>query len=82
MPHRYTCQQCLVSAPEPRDRRADAEADQKVHRDAAHGGYAPLCGDVISRVHDESRGSGFLPRHTIFAGLVLLILILANHCGH
>lgn len=81
MPHLYECHQCRTQAPERRDRREDAEADQQAHRDAAHGGHAPIDGDRIERVHHASRGDGLLPRHTGVAALVLLALILANWWG-
>jgi hypothetical protein len=69
-------------APERRDRREDAEEDQQAHRDAAHGGHAPMDGDGIRHVHDDRRGDGLLPRHTLWAFLVLVVLIVASRCGH
>lgn len=82
MPHLFTCHQCRTVAPERRDRREDAEDDRQAHRDAAHGGHAPIDGDEIRHVHHASRGDGFLPRHTFLAVLVLLALIVANGCHH
>jgi hypothetical protein len=81
MPHLYVCRQCRTQSPEPRGRREDAEADRQQHRDAVHGGHAPLDGDEVRPVHAEARGDGFLPRHTFFAALFLLALILANCHG-
>lgn len=82
MPYLYVCTQCRTRAPERRDQREDAEFDRQEHRDAAHGGHVPLDGDTIEHVHADARGDGLLPRHTLFAVLVLLVLILANRCGH
>lgn len=82
MPHLYTCRQCHTQAPEQRARIEDAEADQQAHRDAAHGGHAPIDGDGIRRVHDVRRGDGILPRHSFWAMLFVLGLLLANCHGH
>lgn len=81
MPHLYTCRQCRTQAPESRDQEADAEVDRQEHRDRVHGGHAPIDGDGIRRVHSDRRGDGFFPRHTAFAGLVMLALLLANCWG-
>ncbi|WP_320784175.1 hypothetical protein [Streptomyces sp. CRN 30] len=81
MPYLYTCRQCRTRAPRPRTTCEDAETDQQEHRDAAHGGHAPLDGDGIRRVHDDARGDGLLPRHSCLAALVLLALVLANCWG-
>lgn len=81
MPHLYICRQCDTQAPERRDLREEADADQQRHRDAAHGGDAPLGGDGVVRVHAEARGDGLLPRHTFVAVLFMLALVLANCWG-
>lgn len=81
MPHRYACHQCRTVAPRRRAHIEDAEDDQQAHRDAAHGGHAPIDGDGIRRVHSDRRGDGILPRHTLAAALVLLALVLANCWG-
>ncbi|WP_128381253.1 hypothetical protein [Streptomyces cavernae] len=78
MPHLYICHQCRTRAPKRWDRREGAEADQQQHRDDAHGGHVPIGGDGIETVHADSRGDGLLPRHTFFAVLFLLALVLAN----
>lgn len=82
MPYLYVCRHCRTRAPERRDTRDHAAADRQQHRDAAHGGHVPLDGDRIDHVHADARGDGLLPRHTVWAVLVLLALILANRCGH
>ncbi|MHB9861952.1 hypothetical protein [Streptomyces sp. YIM S03343] len=81
MPYLYICRQCRTQAPTRKDRRQDAEDDQQQHRDAVHGGHMPLDGDGIEHVHADSRGDGLLPRHTLLAVMVLLLLILANCWG-
>lgn len=81
MPYLYTCRQCRTEAPERRSRHEDAEADQQAHRDAAHGGHRPIDGDGIKRVHDASRGDGWLPDGSCLAVLILLALVLANCWG-
>lgn len=81
MPYLYTCRQCRTRAPERRARREDAEADRQAHRDAAHGGHAPIDGDRIDHVHHEARGDGLLPAGSCLAALVLLALVLANCAG-
>jgi len=81
VPHLYECLQCRTQSPETRDTYAAAEDDQQRHRDAAHGGDAPMDGDRIRRVHADARGDGILPRHTFLAVLVLLALVLANCWG-
>jgi hypothetical protein len=80
VPHLYTCQACRTEAPQRRDYREDAEADQQAHRDAAHGGHRPIDGDGVRHVHHASRGDGILPRHTFLAVVVLIVLIVANSC--
>ncbi|MEU2426921.1 hypothetical protein ABZ619_38915 [Streptomyces sp. NPDC007851] len=80
MPHMYECQQCRTQAPR-RAEREDAEDDLEEHRDLAHGGLAPMDGDGIRPVHDDRRGDGLLPRHTLPAVLFLLALVLANCWG-
>ncbi|MGW0795166.1 hypothetical protein [Streptomyces sp. NPDC002692] len=72
----YICGQCRTQAPARRATREAAEDDQQDHRDAAHGGHAPLDGDGIRRVHHPARGDGILPRHSCLAALVLLALVL------
>lgn len=81
MPYLYICRQCHTRAPRRRTHRDDARDDRQEHRDAAHGGHAPLDGDGIHPVHDDRRGDGILPRHSCLAVLFLLALVLANCWG-
>lgn len=81
MPYLYSCRQCRSQSPARRDHREDAEDDRDKHRDAVHGGLAPMDGDRIRAVHNDARGDGLLPRHTGVAMLVLLFLVLANCWG-
>lgn len=81
MPYLYTCRQCRTEAPARRDHKADAEADQQAHRDAAHGGHRPIDGDGIEHVHAAGRGDGWLPDGSCLAVLFVLALVLANCWG-
>ncbi|MGQ4349704.1 hypothetical protein [Streptomyces sp. SAS_275] len=81
MPYEYWCAACEAASPEQRERRADAEDELVVHRQAAHGGLRPDAGDGVRRVHADARGDGCLPAGSFWAVLFFLALFLANCWG-
>lgn len=81
MPYEYFCRSCEAVSPERRERQADAEDELVEHRRATHGALRPAAGDGVRHVHAEARGDGIFPRHTLFAVLFLLALLLANCWG-
>jgi hypothetical protein len=81
MPYLYSCRQCGAVSPERHSRRADAEDEQLLHRQTAHGGLAPAAGDEVRQVHDEARGDGCLPSGSFLVFAFLLFAVLANCWG-